>query len=225
MRCVDGIAAAEYRMEILQKACFDVSDPGAAPSRCDNARHMRISTMQSEQTVEREVGETPSLNEIADRLAIQEVLSMHSRGIDRLDQAAIEAAYWPEAEVAYGAFDGRAHDFAAMVVHALRAGYELTQHSVSNTLITFLGDRAKSESYVAAYHLLNGAEEEMFFSGRYLDAHEKRGDVWKMIHRRVVMDWSRQWAVVDERENAVFAGLAKGARIENDPLYPFLTPS
>lgn len=173
----------------------------------------------------REMGETVSLEELADRLAIQEVIFAHSRGIDRLDQACIESAYWPEAEVAYGAFDGRAHDFAAMVVHVLRAGFELTQHSVSNTLITFDGHRAKSESYVGAYHLLPGAEQEMFFSGRYLDLHEKRGDRWKILHRQVVMDWSRQWAVVDEREGPAFAGLAKGARLEHDPLYPFLTPS
>jgi hypothetical protein len=172
--------------------------------------------------MQRDIGETASVAELADRLAIQEVLFTHSRGIDRLDQASIEAAYWPEAEVAYGAFDGRAHDFAAMVVHALRAGFELTQHSVTNTLITFSGDRAKSESYVSAYHLLQGAQEEMFFSGRYLDAHERRGDCWKMIHRRVVMDWSRQWSVADEREGAAFAGLAKGARLGSDPLYDFL---
>lgn len=172
--------------------------------------------------MQREIGETASIGEIADRLAIQEVIFTHSRGIDRLDQACIESAYWPEAEVAYGAFDGRAHDFAAMVVHALRAGYELTQHSVSNTLIAFSGNRAKSESYVAAYHLLTGAEEEMTFSGRYLDVHEKRGDCWKMIYRRVVMDWSRQGAVVDERESPAFAGLTKGARLESDPLYDFL---
>jgi hypothetical protein len=172
--------------------------------------------------MQREAGETADVAELADRLAIQEVIFAHSRGIDRLDQGCIEATYWPEAEVAYGAFEGRAHDFAAMVVPALRAGYELTQHGVSNTLITFSEDRARSESYVSAYHLLHGAQEEMFFSGRYLDAHEKRGNRWKMIHRRVVMDWSRQWTVVDERESPAFAGLAKGARLGTDPLYDFL---
>lgn len=172
--------------------------------------------------MQREVGKTASVTELSDRLAIQEVIFMHSRGIDRLDQACIEAAYWPDAEVAYGAFDGRAHDFAAMVVHVLRAGFELTQHSVTNTLIAFAGNRAKSESYVAAYHLMQGAEQEMFFSGRYLDLLEKRGECWKILHRRVVMDWSRQWSVVDEREGPAFAGLAKGARAEGDPLRDFL---
>ncbi len=169
-----------------------------------------------------EIGKIPSPAEIADRLAIQEVIHAHSRGVDRCDQACIESAYWPEAEVEYGAFEGRAHDFAAMVVQALRGGYELTQHSVGNVMIELSGERAKSETYVAAYHLQNGAQEEMFFSGRYLDLHEKRGDAWKIIHRTVVMDWSRQWPVVDERQNPLFAGFAKGARLGDDPLHAFL---
>ena len=160
--------------------------------------------------------------ELADRLAIQEILHLHSRGIDRLDPASIEAAYWPDAEVAYGAFNGRAHDFAAMVVGALQAAYELTQHRVSNSIVALAGDRAKSESYVAAYHLLRGAEREMFFSGRYLDRHEKREGRWKMVHRRVVIDWSREWDVTDERESPAFAGLAKGTHASDDPLYHLL---
>jgi len=172
--------------------------------------------------MQREIGKAASLEELADRLAIEEVLFTHSRGIDRLDQACIEAAYWPEAEVAYGTFNGRAHDFAKMVIGALRGAYELTQHSVSNTLIALSGNEARSESYVAAHHLLRGAEQEMFFSGRYLDLLEKRSDRWKMIHRRVVMDWSRTLPVVDERESPAFAGLAKGARQEKDPLHDFL---
>ena len=172
--------------------------------------------------METDIGRAPGPEELADRLAIEEVLFAHSRGIDRLDQACIEAAYWPEAEVAYGTFNGRAHDFARMVVGALRGAYELTQHRVSNALIAFAGNEARCESYVAAHHLLHGAEQEMFFSGRYLDRLEKRGDHWKMIHRRVVIDWSRMLPVVDERESPGFAGLAKGARMEADPLHAFL---
>ena len=172
--------------------------------------------------MQRRIGETPSLDELADHLAIQEIIHAHSRGIDRCDQACIESTYWPDAEVAYGVFEGRAHDFAAMVVQALRGGYELTQHSVGNTIIALSGERAKTETYCAAYHLMNGAEEEMFFSGRYLDALEKRDGCWKILHRTVVMDWSRQWPVVDERDNPLFAGFAKGARGEDDPLAGFL---
>jgi hypothetical protein len=172
--------------------------------------------------MQRRIGETPDAQEIADRIAIQEILHAHSRGIDRCDQACIESAYWPEAEVAYGAFDGRAHDFAAMVVEVLRQGYELTRHSVTNTLVDITGARAHGETYVAASHLSHGAEREMLFFGRYLDRFEKRGRLWKILHRRVVMDWSRDTPVDDVRDGPLFARFAKGGRMESDPLHAFL---
>ena len=159
---------------------------------------------------------------LANRSAVTEVIFSHSRGLDRLDVDCLKGAYWPEAEVDYGAFKGSAFQFAELVVVALADQYALTQHSLGNTLITFEGDIAKAESYVTAYHLLLGAEEEMVFSGRYLDRLERRGDCWKLIHRQVVMDWSRRQKVVDEREGEAFAALAKGGYLPGDPLYAFL---
>ena len=172
--------------------------------------------------MQHDIGQSVSVEEVIARSAIQEILHAHSRGIDRLDQGCIEACYWPDAEVAYGSFEGEAQQFAALVIPALASQYELTQHRVTNTLISFASPRPKSESYVSAYHLLKGGEEELFFSGRYLDIHEVRNNRWKMIHRRVVMDWSRRLEVVDERRADGFAGLAKGAHLDRDPLFDFL---
>ena len=78
------------------------------------------------------------------------------------------------------------------------------------------------ESSVDAGHLLPGAKEEMLFSGRYLDTLEKRGGRWKLLHRQVVMDWSRRQQVADERSSDAFAAMAKGAHGTLDPLHAFL---
>jgi hypothetical protein len=166
---------------------------------------------------------TPSPAELADRLAIQDVLHLHCRGLDRLDKEAIQCAYWPQAEVDYGTYKGSAHIFAELVVSALGQTYALTRHSMSNTLISFSGHVARSETCVHAAHLLLGAQEEMLFYGRYLDRLEKRNDRWKIMHRQVVMDWSKRLPVQDERNGEAFAALAKGAHRDTDPLYPFLT--
>lgn len=170
-----------------------------------------------------QTGSIPSPEQVADRLAIQDVLHLHSRGLDRLDQTAIQCAYWPEAEVDYGSYKGSAHVFAELVVGALGGQYELTRHSLSNTMITFSGNIARCESSVHAGHLLLGAEEELLFYGRYLDQLEKRGKYWKILHRQVVVEWSKRLAVQDERNSEAFAELAKGAHMDNDPLYSFLT--
>ena len=159
---------------------------------------------------------------VADRLAIAEILALHSRGIDRASVEDLRAAYWPDAEVDYGGFKGLAHEFAAMVGSALDASYELTQHAVSNSLMALSGDDARVESCVTAYHLLHGAAEEMVFSGRYLDRLQRRDGRWKLLHRQVVIDWARRNAVDDERQSEGFAPLARGSRDTSDPLYSFL---
>jgi len=169
-----------------------------------------------------DTGITLTPTQLADRLAIQDVLHLHCRGLDRLDKATIQCAYWPQAEVDYGSYKGSAHVFAELVVGALGQSYELTRHSISNTLISFSGAVARSESSVHAAHLLPGAQEEMLFYGRYLDRLEKRQGQWKILHRQVVMDWSKRLPVQDERSGEAFAALAKGGHLATDPLYPFL---
>lgn len=167
-------------------------------------------------------GTLPTPGQVADRLAIEEVLYIHNRGLDRLDAQSIAAAYWPEAEVDYGSFKGSAHIFADLVVGALQEQYELTRHSLSNTLIELREEQAVSESCVHAGHLLPGGLEEFLFYGRYLDRLELRDGQWKILHRQVVMDWSKRLAVTDERDSEAFSAFAKGAHLDNDPLYSFL---
>lgn len=163
-----------------------------------------------------------SATELADKLAIQDVLFNHSRGLDRLNADILKTCYWPEAEVDYGSFKGSALQFCELVVQALPAQYELTQHALANSLIEIHSDTALVESCVTARHLLLGATEEMVFCGRYLDRLERREDQWKMLHRHVVMDWSHRQAVADERGHEAFSALSKGGH-EQDPLYNFLS--
>lgn len=167
-------------------------------------------------------GTLPDLAQLADRLAIQDILSTHSRGLDRHDSALLKSCYWPEADVDYGAYKGPAHPFAELVIPALDSQYELTRHCLSNTLVEFRGDRALTESSVSAAHLLHGGQQEMLFGGRYLDTLEKREGRWKLLRRQVVMDWSRLNPVVDERDSEAFADLAKGSHGDKDPLHAFL---
>ena len=110
-----------------------------------------------------------------------------------------------------------------LVVGALGQQYELTRHGLGNTLFRFDGDVALCETCVQAGHLLIGGAEELFFYGRYLDRLEKRDGCWKLLHRQVVMDWSKRHPVQDERNSDAFGDLSKGAHGDSDPLYPFLT--
>ena len=127
-----------------------------------------------------ETGRIPDLAEAADRLAIYDVLVQHSRGVDRADGAILKSAYWPDAEVAYGGFNGNAFKFCEMLPRAIR-GFARTYHAISNIGIAIQGSEARVETYVTARHYTtgaDGADSEMTFFGRYLDRMERRGQVW-----------------------------------------------
>ncbi|WP_170287288.1 nuclear transport factor 2 family protein [Halioglobus maricola] len=156
-----------------------------------------------------------------DQLAISDILHAHCRGLDRNDSTLLASCYWPEAEVNYGNFIGPAAEFCQLIGPALAPVYELTRHCVSNFTIQINGEQAHCESYVEAAHLLRGAEQEMCFSGRYLDRLEKRDGHWRMVHRHVVMDWSRTRAITDERQSEGFVALSKGTAGDDDPSIQF----
>lgn len=168
------------------------------------------------------IGVVPTLAGLAHREAIREVLATHSRGLDRNEAGLLKSAYWPEAEVDYGSFRGKAHQFADLVGPALADAYELTQHLLGQIFIVLKADRASAETYVYARHLLQGSEEELAFAGRYLDQLELRHGQWKIIQRQVVMDWSLRLKVQDERSGDAFGALSKGTGNREDPAHALL---
>jgi hypothetical protein len=170
----------------------------------------------------RHVTDSTATARLADRLAIQEILHSHCRGLDRNDEATVAACYWPGAQVDYGNFQGPARQFAQLIGPALGEAYQLTRHCISNTLIAFDGSLARVESYVEASHLLADGASEMRFGGRYLDKLEKRGEQWRLLFRRVVMDWSHTRSITDERQSDAFVAMSKGRNDGGDPLYDFL---
>ena len=168
-----------------------------------------------------ETGRIPDAAEVADRLAITDVLTKHSRGVDRADGDLLKTAYWPDAEVAYGRFNGAAHEFCENLPSSIKR-YAATQHRVTNISVDFNGDDAVVESYVTAYHYFaadDAPHTEMTYLGRYVDHMQRRGGVWKIKFRRVVMDWNQNQQATAILEGPPFADLARGARTPDDPLY------
>ena len=155
-------------------------------------------------------------------MAIQDVLAQHSRGVDRACEATLKSAYC-DAEWRTAVSTAWRIEFCEMLPAGIKR-YAATQHSISNTAIDLRGDEARVETYVTAYHYLaaEDGDTEMTYIGRYLDRMEKRGNVWKIAHRRVVMDWNQNAAATAILEGPPFDGLARGKRHPDDPLYEHL---
>lgn len=171
------------------------------------------------------MSENETLSRLASRLAIQDVLTRYSRGVDRCDLETLKSAFWQDAEVQYGADVEGAHRWAEGLVLALK-GMARTSHALSNMLIDVDGDRATAETYCTAYHEVSTPTgmNEMIVGGRYLDQLEKRGEMWRIRSRLYMMDWNRNGPSTAIWDEGMYATLTnRGARWPDDFSYRLRT--
>ncbi|MCW1384488.1 nuclear transport factor 2 family protein [Novosphingobium sp. KCTC 2891] len=158
-------------------------------------------------------------DQVADRLAIADLLCRYARGIDRCDEGVLRAVWWPEAKADYGSGEVDALAWSGDVVTALSA-MRRTQHFLGNMIIEIDGTSAEAETYCRAWHEVDSADgpQEMEVGGRYLDRLERRGDEWRILHRRYVLDWSRNGPSTARWDGPLYDGLRRrGARAPHDP--------
>jgi hypothetical protein len=154
-----------------------------------------------------------TLQEVVSRIAIQDALSIYCRGIDRLDERLIAAAYWPDAEEDHGIFKGTARDFAPWIAKFLDETYFATQHILGQSYVEVSGDRAGGETYVSSLHRCRKGNGTIFeaVNGRYVDRFERRQGLWKISSRIVVLDFLREFEATAAAAESI-PGLTFGKR-------------
>ncbi len=160
-----------------------------------------------------------TLQEVADRQAITDLLYRYCRAMDRVDHE-LGYALWHEDGVAdYGeqVFQGSGRDF---IDHVCRQHQQLINHShqITNIIIELDGDRAGSESYAFANLRMEREGKLLQFSvwSRYVDEWSKRNGRWG-IDRRV--------AIIDMDEVREVQPMSRGdrwTRDTSDPSYQVL---
>jgi len=170
---------------------------------------------------------TPSngLQALLDKEAIRDCLYRYCRGIDRLDEAALRSAYWPDGTDNHGAYKGTAAGFVDWALQKLPGAGRMV-HNIGNILIELRGDQAAVESYFQAWQAdrdAQGQPQETFLCGRYVDRFERRGLEWRVADRTVVYDWIRQTPMPAGTDAERF-GVRQpmGGRKPNDPVYGLL---
>jgi hypothetical protein len=131
-----------------------------------------------------------ALTELVDREKIRDRLARLSRGLDRRDADLIRASYWPEATDDQGVATCSVDELLKWVVPGDTA-MVLTLHTLGQSIIDLDGDTALVETHVTAYHRVraDGSERDIVLCGRYLDRLHKRGDDWRVTHRKLLCDW------------------------------------
>ena len=155
--------------------------------------------------------------------AIPQLIYRYCRALDRLDPALLDAVFTPDADIDLGAiFRGDPAGFVPVMLGFMGSMHS-TRHEVGNILIDVAGNRAGVESYVTAWHRLegDGGTQELVVRARYLSTAARIDGAWRLVAHGEVVDWG----AVTPASAAWFDGnaeLPKGARDRTDASYRVL---
>jgi len=167
----------------------------------------------------------PRLQTAIDKSEIADVLVKFARGLDRADENLLRSVMHHDATLDFGPgiFQGTGSDYVHWVLGVLQ-GFRNSHHMIGNIHIELESDAALVESYFQAYFRVEKpvGREDVFLGGRYLDRFERRpsgsSGVWKIVHRKQVLDWARTEAASDifyhQNPDALWS-----ARTKLDPSY------
>ena len=139
-----------------------------------------------------------SLQQVADRLAIRELVDAYAYCADRRDAAGQMALFTEDTEfLVY--MDGssptptqhlRGRASLAPVFADLNQ-YEVTMHFNGQATTVLDRDRATGETYCLAHHVkVEGATRSLMVAAiRYLDSFVKHGGTWYFSERRLLVQW------------------------------------
>ena len=140
-----------------------------------------------------------SPEEVADRLAIRQLIDAYAHCADRRDAKGQMALF--TADTVFEVFmDSRSaeptqtlrgRDALAPVFENLNT-YQATTHFNGQSTVEIEGNTAKGESYCIAHHLTVDGEKRtlMVASIRYLDRFVKQDGAWLFAERKLMVDWT-----------------------------------
>lgn len=169
---------------------------------------------------------------IEDREAIRDVLAAYAHAIDRRRWEMMERLFHTDATFRFGLVQGDWRSFVDQA-RAIIDPCLATQHQLGQTLFGFEGDSlCHTETYMTAMHTIppgypmtaafpdKGVIYSGIVAGRYVDRFEKRGGVWRIAKRVVVMDWNLNQPSTEIRSEGMFRTLqVNGSRDRQDPIY------
>jgi hypothetical protein len=155
---------------------------------------------------------------LRDRLAIQDCVMRHARGVDRHDVELMNSCYHEDGVARYGpaVVPGPQHGRWSNNAHTGRFGLHL--HSIATQNCEIDGDTAYCESYVLATFLSPDQKRASLVAGRYFDQLQRLGGEWKIAVRRTVID-------ICLEGDASFLGAFRGREIDESDFWSKKDPS
>jgi 3-phenylpropionate/cinnamic acid dioxygenase small subunit len=144
-----------------------------------------------------------SLQEISDRLEIQDLLSRYSYAIDERDWDALDDVFTPDAVIDYsetGGAKGSVAQIKAWLPVAMER-FPRYQHMVATTKLDLDGDRARSRTVLfnPMVYRKDDGEEQVFFIGLWYRDHLIRTEKgWRIAERYEEMGYAHNVPAMPE---------------------------
>ena len=134
--------------------------------------------------------QSQQLSDMLAREAIRNCIARLARGEDRRDAALISSAYWRDAHIDFGIFEGDFETYLGFVVPG-DPSLPCTLHFLGQTHTELAGDSARAETLVMSYHRIDSGEghKDMTIGGRYLDTFARRAGEWRIARRVMLYDF------------------------------------
>jgi 3-phenylpropionate/cinnamic acid dioxygenase small subunit len=134
---------------------------------------------------------TTTLELLAAKLAIRDLLYRYARGVDRRDPDLVHSCFAPDARYEGMLARGTIGDMLAALPAAMDR-YVATMHFMSEPAVTVDGTTAWSETPTVAYHVLRHPSGRLRTTAvRYDDVLERARAGWRIVARRVHRCWDR----------------------------------
>ena len=134
--------------------------------------------------------------EIADRLALRELVDRYAAAVDARDAEAFAALFGADGELVvvragHDSSTRRGPEELGEITRLL-ARYGSTLHLVANHLVELDGDRATGVALCQAHHLvdLDEVQRDLVLTIRYHDTYARTGPGWTFARREVHIQWS-----------------------------------
>jgi hypothetical protein len=133
-----------------------------------------------------------SLQLIADRQALGDLVNAYARAADQRDKELMRSLFSDHALVEVPGHCCDSIDDFILALDGLNR-FTATLHCVHNHVPIVTGDQAEAESYCVATHLYNRdtGSWKMEWGIRYIDRYKRCHDGWKISYRRLILVWQQ----------------------------------
>jgi len=129
---------------------------------------------------------------LIDHFDIREVIEAYVHACDRCDRDAVADVYLADSWGDHGHMKSNGHEYATVVVDALKTQWESCNHLLGQSRIKVEGDTAGAETLFYASQTRKDEAGTIMLDqqlGRYIDRLERHDGRWSFKLRRCVQEW------------------------------------